>query len=132
MSEVPFIPHVIKVRVWDREKKTMSVGMELPMLAGFLMAIYPNLGNEEYLQWSGLTDKHDVEMYEGDIMRMLVKTPTGFMAVRGVLRFNHQLAQFGCMYEMDGKGPQVHIENKESEVGRPEVIGNVYQNPELL
>lgn len=124
--------HVIKIRVWDRVKKTMSIGMELPMLAGFLMAIYPNLGNEEYLQWSGLLDKNNKEMYEGDIMRMLVQTPEGFMVVTGVLRFNKNLAQFGCMYlkPPGGKLPD-HIENKESEVGRPEIIGNVYENPEL-
>lgn len=123
--------HVIKIRVWDKEKKTMSEGMELPMLAGYLMAIYPNLGNEVYLQYSGLDDARGKEMYEGDIMQMALKTPDGMMVMTGVLRFNKQKAQFGVMQElMNPLGPS-HIELKESEVGRPLVIGNVYENPEI-
>lgn len=52
-----------KFRVWDRQKKTMSMAMDIPMLSGYLAGIYPNLGNEVYLQFTGATDTRGREIY---------------------------------------------------------------------
>ena len=88
------------------------------------------IGNAILMQSTGLKDKNDKEIFEGDIIT------DGYML--GVLR-NHQTLGF---YMVDEKGKENFLsdtvdtegfeEAKEFMKNSIEIIGNIYENPELL
>ncbi len=81
----------------------------------------------ELMQSTGLFDKNGVETFEGDI----VKTPDLFfeknLQIKGkVYRVFKDKSMFGLVTKENDVG---YIENKD---GVFEVIGNIFENPELL
>lgn len=77
------------------------------------------------MQFTGLLDKHGKEIYEGDIL----KQNLGRREIIGVMFFNEQQAQFGFNAEIESekKIPEnIVIKSK------PEIIGNIYENPDLI
>ena len=128
----------IKFRVWDKETKHMhicgeDVHDEISFENETNKAYYYNLQNgcgslrEDsvyiLMQYTGLKDKNGKEIYEGDIVKV----------------FTSKKWRIGkIIYEYSGFTIDV-TNNKELEYGRTgiiesliEVIGNIYDNPELL
>ena len=73
--------------------------------------------NFELLQWTGLKDKNGIEIYEGDI----VATPFGYNCE---IRWNVN-GHWGYWRTVDGA-------TYKEDYWECEVIGNIYENPELL
>ena len=76
------------------------------------------------MQFTGLKDKNGKEIFEGDIVRRpLFKTKHQILWVK-------VLTPFGLAFETDtGRATNaVHITN----LNKVEIIGNIYENPELL
>lgn len=115
----------LKVRVWNPEKKTMSVGMTMPMLAGYLTAIYPKLGAEQFLLSTGMDDQDGFEIYQGDVLEY-VETYGGKEQKHTVVV---EWTDLGCDYH-GGIGFPI---GGASDVQKDNclIIGNIYQNPEL-
>lgn len=80
---------------------------------------------ETVSQWTGLLDKNDVEIYEGDIVKFIPSgeygkvTTFGKSQNLGIEWENLKTAFFTPMFYL----------GCESEL---EIIGNIYENPELL
>ena len=127
----------IKFRIWDIENKKMLKVQELdfePTFYGGRIAIRPDQYNDYFdtedmilMQYTGLHDKNGQEIYEGDI----VYCQTKFGKAKAIIKF------------IDGKfvaywnSALTHPENGHHiacyEINkRFEVIGNEYDNPELL
>jgi uncharacterized phage protein (TIGR01671 family) len=73
----------------------------------------------ELMQSTGLKDKNDVEIYEGDIVRLKSKK-------HGL--HNATITYEAPMFIMDGNKSIF----KDTALTISEVIGNIYENPELL
>lgn len=88
----------------------------------------------EVLMYTGLKDKNGTEIYEGDIVTYSVK---GFKKInKTVMTFNeeHGAYLFGIYEGVKmpcGKKTRMNKYTRKS-VNNVEVIGNIYENPELL
>ena len=98
--------------------------------------------NFELLQWTGLKDANGIEIYEGDIVRILYTDWPSNPAPNneGLEEYKKSISNIGevvysnlfgdAQYEIaiqDFRGPIAPGPH-----GEIEVIGNIYENPELL
>jgi len=123
----------IKFRAWHRELRLMGEVLNLPFDGSFMEV---DLGTQEkpyltdpleefeLMQYTGLKDKNGVEVYEADICKVSVN------GLSWTVDFH--CGEFYLKYEV----AQGHTATS-SLYGHTcyddlEVIGNVYENPELL
>lgn len=120
-----FMGREIKFRAWDKDSNKM-----LPwamMVTGFLQGFLNKKYNVELMQFIGLHDKNGKEIYEGDI----------------VCLDNHDILKAEIIYEFNGfyfKWINIRCANVRGRLTEPifnniylwEIIGNIYENPELL
>ena len=109
----------IKFRAWDKSVNKMQFpnGITPKELAeeefyplGFLNEII-------WMQYTGLKDKNDKEIYEGDIFNSLHDFgPGGWLERQGVVEFNLMNGYGWNYWDLDSL----------------EIIGNIYENPELI
>ena len=128
---------VIKFRAWDKEEGKMYTGIDL--FSGDKAELYshvldtdqgewdyPSKENIHFMQFTGLKDKNGKEIYEGDIL----KTPRNRKArvVFGNGAFWFVGFPFYEKSFFDKQSKTWKSQNAE----KWEVIGNIYENPELL
>jgi uncharacterized phage protein (TIGR01671 family) len=116
----------IKFRAWDKTTKlfdywTLKPGVE----------VWIHSGHEEIQEFTGLLDKNGKEIYEGDIIastenpdiwQAIVYFEFGSFKVKDTKsRIGGQHIMYGELYEQVG-----------DEGNDFEVIGNIYENKELL
>jgi uncharacterized phage protein (TIGR01671 family) len=82
----------------------------------------------EAKQYTGLNDKQGVEIYEGDIVKTQVWTKINEGNSSGDWYIGEILFSNGCFY---GHFPKPEV-MEYLQFFRYEVIGNIYENPELL
>ena len=115
----------IKFRAWDKGRKKMSNAKEFSLWCDYWENIeyiwtnndLPQWKNLIFLQYTGLKDKNGKEIYEGDIMNVQMDFGPGGYAFRVVsippLVPPTDWVNYGLWH-----------------LG--EIIGNIYENPELL
>lgn len=107
----------IKFRAWDKEKGEMISWKELSTTyASFLNT--PNDWLHEAMQFTGLLDKNGKEIYEGDIVKAMLEVPITPTKVWWMPN-SAQFGLYGWTRNID-------------EFEEIEVIGNIYENKELL
>ncbi len=115
----------LKFRAWDKETKTIILDTTIHAItfSGEIWKISDSIFKDEtkrfeIMQFTGLKDKNGKEIYEGDIM---------YVAGVGNVEIIFNEGCFGYMWE---GGLYNFYEDQEGDIER--VIGNIYENPELL
>lgn len=114
---------IIKFRAWDNETKQMLTVKNINF-CGEEINSYEMTGDwigldvVELMQYTGLKDKNGKEIYEGDICK-------GIRNIPFVVEWDDENARFL------GYGTKGYV-GYVSKYPKVEVIGNIYENPELL
>ena len=125
-----------KFRAWDKEGKLWINIASLvfdeegelwylsPVMDDFNPVYYENeLGKTwEIMQSTGLKDKNGVEIFEGDVLTSNVQPCKMVNPIKdgyGVVRFENGMFKLGAISLV-------------TFISKMEVIGNIYENPELL
>ena len=135
---------VIKFRMWDknshkmRKVESIAFGELSPSLEGYPVVngvgydcihdknimVHRDLPDFELMQYTGIEDMNLNEIYEGDIVTILDRNADD--DEHFVVKYNDSDA----IYELEG---ETYIWNFTDIYGyQCEVIGNIYENPELL
>lgn len=120
---------VIKFRAWIPKKEFIENVIQDAYMAiqgtadlETLQSFMHHYGNEPLLmQFTGLTDKNGVEIYEGDV----VEKCYGASVKTGVVAWHQERAMFILQ---DGFNEPLY----QLPLNMIEVIGNLFENPELL
>ncbi len=117
----------IKFRAWDKETKSMSPPRSLQdicimkdTLADFAIMD----GKLEFMQFTGLLDKQGKEIYEGDFQLLDYGRGKRIASVGWS-------GKDACFVYLTLKDGFLHA-CREVDAKMNEVIGNIYENPELL
>jgi hypothetical protein len=102
---------IIKFRFWDKDMQRMRHWVDIKDSWGFTVA----------MQYTGLLDRNGAEIYESDIVRSEHDTM--------VVAWNDKIGSFGLNKE---GWMYFHYFGEAVEPEDVEVIGNIYENPELL
>jgi len=120
----------IKFRAWNTVEKEMSGSFTLEdMFQAGTMHNRKEYPEDKYivLQYSGLKDKNGKEIYEGDILRAKRCSPEDyeFKYITYEVVWDDELAGYGISAKDTGMAERMaYLEM--------EVVGNKYENPELL
>lgn len=103
----------IKFRFWDDRILKMRSGLTIPAATSYYSAL-----DTQPMQYTGLKDKNGIEIYEGDILGYFNKDsePTDLTKV---VKWEQQTCSFCAAGRLCSWNEVV-------------VLGNIYQNPELL
>ncbi len=107
---------LLKFRAWDEKEKYMAVQgtLDLETLQSFIFYF----GGDILMQFTGMKDKNKVDIYEGDLIV--------YSKIKGMSMIRFEKGSF-FFY---GKATTQFLWNiEEKEI---EVIGNIFENPELL
>ena len=85
------------------------------------------MGDYVFVQCTGLTDKNKKEIYEGDILDF-----TARYKQTGRVEVIYYGGSFGCVVTDDGGLKEFWALNHIVQQHYPEIIGNIFENPELL
>ena len=119
----------IKFRTWDKEIKEMLSDVSLwnDDFTSYLNEHIEYLQDKcELMQYTGLKDKNGIEIYEGDIVKIGIDFGYGTQPLVGEVLFDK--CSFVYRHKSQGDLSLFGIDSNDW----CEVIGNIYENPELL
>lgn len=127
-----------KFRFWDKETQTMQKSPMIELRQRMTLDTIFNDDRVIFMQSTGLKDKNGKLIYEGDIVEYscpaeycsdgLHKCQECYDNEIGIVSYDEELALYECRSEIC-QCPLTDNINTEDDL---EVIGNIYENPELL
>ena len=122
----------IKFRMWDRVDKVMHDNPDTTIKTDSVNGQFSCDEDEIWMQFTGLADKNGREIYEGEIIKEI--NPNLPSHTRRKKRDNYIISfRNGCFTAQGYNGDMPIEPNLDDILHRGlEVIGNIYENPELL
>ena len=122
---------MLKFKAWDKDKKVMRIIDEIDFNSGYILIStgYKSFDEVKLLQYTGLKDKNNTEIYDGDIAEFKYPHDKRFKEI-GIITHSAEKACFVIKMIRDTV--------QEFELYRGvansylKVIGNKFDNPELL
>ena len=121
----------VKFRVWNKEKKRMITKGVFKVLDAIENGKLDR-DKFEILQYTGLKDINNREIYEGDIVEFSSGSRSVIFYKRGAVRFSEGFWIDDNSYTNVVDPDFVSMDDEEKEILKCKVIGNIYENPELL
>ncbi|MCT0476977.1 YopX family protein [Lactococcus cremoris] len=121
-----------KLRAWDKQDEHMSYGvvMYYDDMIEYRFDHFCTGADEdvEFMQSTGLKDKNGTEIYEGDILQLHAI----FLAPDDKIGYLEYSPKYG--YSIIFEGNRLYRQEYWASTNKLnyEVIGNIYENPELL
>lgn len=129
-----------KFRAWDKEEKRMSYGKIEYYDDSFGVrfdhfCVGADFG-VEFMQSTGLKDKNGVEIFEGDVLGLITTRALGYhstgILIKKEVNFGEFWVEDDTLYQFYGFYLDENL-SIEYFLGKGAiVIGNIYENPELL
>jgi uncharacterized phage protein (TIGR01671 family) len=120
----------IKFRAWNKSKKQMVKSYAHFDRQGILHGSLNILGDTYIpLQYTGLKDKNNKEIYEGDILTIKSKSEPKYITTIELGWTDDD--EYGW-YWLSNQGTKNIIRDVDFVSERYEVIGNIYENPDFL
>lgn len=121
----------IKFKLWNSDTKSMSKPVSIDRLQ-FTDGIN---STAEFLQFTGLTDKNGKEIYEGDILQWQCSSGGGIK--KGIVHFDEGTLTCWCKDKtltdlFYTQTNEHYLKTNRFKHDCPEVIGNKFENPELI
>ena len=133
-----------KIRAWDKETRKMYIVLSISfdvesvtMWSGIEgeAEIARDFKDVELMDYTGLKDKNGKEIYEGDIIKYTEEdedsafggTETDTVEVRWI----DDIGQYRAVFA-SGRRVELHFILQLPTIRESEIIGNIYENPELL
>ena len=114
---------ILKFRVWDKLLKKWSKNSHKLLYGNDGTICFEKGDRYEFMQFTGLHDSHGREIYEGDIVS------DGRL---GVVGYFPEIASFLVLTTHGGQECLQGLGIGKPHLEETEVIGNIYENPELL
>jgi len=125
----------IKFRRWDKEFGEMEYQYDLEALGGIFSDAHHNPDQYELMQYIGIRDKNDKEIYEGDVVADVGEDEP---CIHKIIWDEDKLSwNLETRLDEEGNfGQGIYddlydgVKNRKTEYF--EIIGNIYENPELI
>ena len=112
-----------KFRAWDKETKTMNGMAEIYRNRNQEIELLPRDENIILMQSTGLCDKVGTEVFEGDVLHHQIQTDYTF-----IVKYDKDKGR----WYGDGLSRTYRIDITKDFLQYYKVIGNIYENQELL
>ena len=130
----------IKFRAWDSFNKRMVIDNE-SVLRGLLFNVQSDgaLDTLKFMQYTGLKDKNGREIYEGDIIYWEIDNGVGIESYAAIVQWSENNEKYKGIYKWIVLYIEDYLRGQFDALSTPasynyelQVMGNIYENPELL